>query len=386
MRAAAIACLLSFGGISHSALVATYLLNGNFNAEQPGIPSLANIDPYGNNSFGSDTVFGQTRTVLNLSGQQGPGNNAGVDFLGAGLLLNNSYSVEMVIKQTGEFVWRKLLDVRDFNADSGFYIAPGDGLSVYPTGVYGDTPLDDNVYYHVILAVEPSDQIRAYLNGNLEVDFPTNLMVAASDRFRFFQDDAVTSYTEHTNFHVALLRIYSHPIEDAEAEALADGVMGARTISGKLNLGIYQTDKNPTWSFEAQIRDANGTTVEQHTVNVNAAWEYSLQTTLTGSYTVWIKGKHWLANQAEGVVIGMAGASNVDLTLTNGDIDGDNSVTLLDYDIFSEYFDRSSGDSDWTTTGSNGFAPIEADLDGDEAVTLIDYDIFSASFDLAGIP
>lgn len=70
--------------------------------------------------------------------------------------------------------------------------------------------------------------------------------------------------------------------------------------------------------------------------------------------------------------------------LTNGDIDGDNSVTVFDYDKLSAYFDKTSADADWSTEDGDGVAPKEADLDRDGSVTVFDYDVLSANFDQVG--
>ncbi|MBS1704882.1 MAG: DUF3466 family protein [Armatimonadetes bacterium] len=61
--------------------------------------------------------------------------------------------------------------------------------------------------------------------------------------------------------------------------------------------------------------------------------------------------------------------------LINGDVDGDNSVTIFDYVALSEAFDSIDGDPN--------FQP-NADLDGDGAVTVFDYLILSSSFDSIG--
>ena len=58
---------------------------------------------------------------------------------------------------------------------------------------------------------------------------------------------------------------------------------------------------------------------------------------------------------------------------------------MFDYSILSTYFDRDMTQSDWTTIGSNGFAPIDADLDGDGAITVFDYNILSDNFDMNGV-
>ncbi|MBS1705567.1 MAG: hypothetical protein JST40_06810 [Armatimonadetes bacterium] len=79
-------------------------------------------------------------------------------------------------------------------------------------------------------------------------------------------------------------------------------------------------------------------------------------------------------------------AGDVEVTLVpiNGDIDNDNSTTIFDYLVLSDYFDKSSNDPDWLDVGLNGFAPWEADLDGDQAITIFDYLILSENFDKTG--
>ncbi len=64
------------------------------------------------------------------------------------------------------------------------------------------------------------------------------------------------------------------------------------------------------------------------------------------------------------------------ITLINGDIDGDNEVTLLDYGILVANFGLSEQDP--------GFNP-EADLDGDTEVTLFDFGILVNHFGEIGL-
>ncbi|MBL8088265.1 MAG: fibronectin type III domain-containing protein [Chthonomonas sp.] len=107
-----------------------------------------------------------------------------------------------------------------------------------------------------------------------------------------------------------------------------------------------------------------------------------------GTYTVRVKGKHWLSEAIEGVPVGTFGTSGpFEFSLRNGDIDGDDTVSVFDYFILSEYFDIDSTAPNWTTVGADGFAPVDADIDGDEAVTAFDYFILSYNFDSgAGAP
>jgi hypothetical protein len=65
----------------------------------------------------------------------------------------------------------------------------------------------------------------------------------------------------------------------------------------------------------------------------------------------------------------------VDFTLTNGDIDGDNEVTLFDFGALVAAFGSVPGDSSWNP---------DADLDGDEEVTLFDFGILVRNFGATG--
>ncbi len=67
--------------------------------------------------------------------------------------------------------------------------------------------------------------------------------------------------------------------------------------------------------------------------------------------------------------------TGLNLILTNGDIDGDNVVSVFDYGRLSDSFDRAAGDV--------GF-DAAADLDGDGAVTVFDYGLLSDAFGAFG--
>jgi hypothetical protein len=65
----------------------------------------------------------------------------------------------------------------------------------------------------------------------------------------------------------------------------------------------------------------------------------------------------------------------VDVSLTNGDIDGDNEVTLFDFGELVAAFGSMPGDSNWNP---------DADLDGDAEVTLFDFGILVQNFGAIG--
>ena len=129
-------------------------------------------------------------------------------------------------------------------------------------------------------------------------------------------------------------------------------------------------------SVTIEIRTPGTLTVlESKTINLNADGSYSFDTAVAnGAVDVAIKADHWLRSVVSATVTA-SGASNVDVTLTNGDVDGDNSVTVFDYGILSDAFDSAPGAGNWNAM---------ADVDGDEAVTVFDYGILSDNFDKSG--
>jgi probable HAF family extracellular repeat protein len=95
-----------------------------------------------------------------------------------------------------------------------------------------------------------------------------------------------------------------------------------------------------------------------------------------GTYEVSFKASHWLRVSLTGVTLGSAEeVTGQDATLTNGDIDGDNEVTLFDFGELVAAFGSMPGDSNWNP---------DADLDGDAEVTLFDFGILVQNFGAIG--
>lgn len=98
------------------------------------------------------------------------------------------------------------------------------------------------------------------------------------------------------------------------------------------------------------------------------------------------KADHWLA---KGVAVNTTAGSvtGVNATLTNGDVDTDNVVSVFDYIVMSDNFDKDSSAPDWNDPqgGTSGNPPIKfADLDRDDVVSIFDYIILSDNFDISG--
>lgn len=152
-------------------------------------------------------------------------------------------------------------------------------------------------------------------------------------------------------------------------------------VSGQIQLQDWLGSNAQVAMFE--VRDSvTNQLLETQNVVLGAGGQYSFSTTHTKQIKLTVKTWHWL--RAAQTVNATNDVTGVDFSLFNGDIDGDNQVTLIDYDIFSDYYDMTDASPLWFANGPNGFKPVDADLDGDKQVTLLDYDIFSMNFDKVG--
>lgn len=126
---------------------------------------------------------------------------------------------------------------------------------------------------------------------------------------------------------------------------------------------------------QLELRKTDGVTaVWSHTVNP-IGWQFDILVPL-GNYTLSCRPARFLRRTIP--VIGMVGGTrDNDLVLLPGDADGDNAVTLLDYDVFNLAFDSVLGETRYN---------VMADFNGDNQVNLLDYDLFSQNFDKSGDP
>ena len=105
--------------------------------------------------------------------------------------------------------------------------------------------------------------------------------------------------------------------------------------------------------------------------NYTSSWS---RVTPTFYYYVCLETGTWLKSD-KGPFSGSGALSGVNFSLINGDCDGDNSVTSLDYSIWNAADGSSSGDPNWDP---------RADLNGDGVVDCHDYDIWNANNNLSG--
>lgn len=141
-----------------------------------------------------------------------------------------------------------------------------------------------------------------------------------------------------------------------------------RLLSGNVGLQNWDGDiSGPSVTFE--IYDGV-TLIDTETMNLDSVGNYSFVTTAApGTYDVYAKASQWLRRKVGNVMISASGASGVNFSLINGDLDDDNEVSIGDYAIMSGNF------------GNPG--PI-GDVNGDGEVDIADFAIISLNFGLTG--
>ncbi len=145
-------------------------------------------------------------------------------------------------------------------------------------------------------------------------------------------------------------------------------------VSGSVTLQDWSIDEAGSvcdWS----LLDGGGNSCASGTTTLGAAGAYSFTVGVpNGTYTLVMKGSHWLAGGNESIAFsGGSVTSNFDLV--NGDINNDNFVGFDDFDILSAAFGLSLGDPGYQ---------VGADLNGDDFNGFDDFDILSAHFGEAG--
>ncbi|MFQ3587517.1 MAG: S8 family serine peptidase [Fimbriimonadaceae bacterium] len=151
----------------------------------------------------------------------------------------------------------------------------------------------------------------------------------------------------------------------------------APTVTGTVTL----QDWNRTTAGEVvRVRlRAPGTTatLEEHNVTLGENGAMSFTTNRTGTFDIAIQGRTWLQSVLRNVVITGSGASGLSVSLFNGDVNGDNRITITDYNLVASAFRATPSSSNWNPN---------ADLNGSGQVTVSDYNIVAKNYRRNGEP
>lgn len=160
---------------------------------------------------------------------------------------------------------------------------------------------------------------------------------------------------------------------------LAGFSRGAQVFSGDILAPDYQGTARPFETLTFTLTCAVGTNVlwtENFKTDANGSFAVTRSTmTPPGTYSFFVKGPHFLQRANSVIPVSSSGAGAMFFFLRNGDVDGDNIVSVFDYIILSDAFDSTTGDAAFVEN---------ADLDGDGTVSVFDYIILSDNFDRQG--
>ena len=111
----------------------------------------------------------------------------------------------------------------------------------------------------------------------------------------------------------------------------------------------------------------DGMLLETETATLDAAGNYEFETSVQGIIEIRAKASHWLARRAS-----VATPGHADFTLSNGDINNDNRINVLDYIQLKANYNK---------IGLDGHP---ADLNGDSRINVLDYIILKKNYNKIG--
>jgi len=203
---------------------ATFNFNNTLAADEAGAPALVSVDPLGANGFETATVFGKSRPVFKWDGNASPiGQQAGLTLDTTGIITDpTAYSLELVFEFTQDTgTWRRIFDTTGRKADTGFYVEPGDRLQVY-NDVTGTTNFATNEFHYIVMTVG-NNSVKAYFDGQLELNSPTDKLNIQDPVVSFFIDNNLggPAQTEFADGRVALIRLQDGVLSDSEIQKRA---------------------------------------------------------------------------------------------------------------------------------------------------------------------
>lgn len=149
-------------------------------------------------------------------------------------------------------------------------------------------------------------------------------------------------------------------------------------VSGTVNLQNFSISP-AGMQVVVEIRAPGTTTpLDSRLVTLDATGNFSFSSSVAvGTYDIAVKGSHWLRRVIGNQTITNSGISGLSFSLFNGDVNGDNVVSLGDLGQLRAAFSSTSGDGNWNPA---------ADLNGDGAVSLADLGILRTNFSRQGDP
>ncbi len=179
---------------------------------------------------------------------------------------------------------------------------------------------------------------------------------------RYSTQITTNSYTVTAGAGMGGADEYSEFIKGTYSQFRTDTLPG--TVAGVITYNDAYT--LPFEPLHVEVVGAGGVIEDSQDVYVGYYGYYAFDTNVTGVKSIRFKGRHWISTLIADVDLGV-GQPDIDVSLRNGDIDGDNEVTNADY-------------AEWAANNGTFVTPnTSGDLDGDGEVTNSDYAIWAAN-------
>ncbi|HTQ08486.1 MAG TPA: hypothetical protein VMI31_00295 [Fimbriimonadaceae bacterium] len=154
--------------------------------------------------------------------------------------------------------------------------------------------------------------------------------------------------------------------------------VASKIVQGTVTLQNYSASPNLE-PVTIEIRNVGSTTpIDSQVVTLDASGNFQMATAVaTGTYDITAKGPHWLRQKLSSQTIGANGILGLHFSLVNGDINGDNAISLADFGKLKLAYGSVPGNSNWNPN---------ADLDGNGSVGLSDFGILKLHYGQTGAP
>lgn len=196
--------------------VADYRFENALSSSVPGAPALVNDGP-GTNTFTTESVDGQSRTVL-----QFPANNGVKLSPTTGILSGSSYTIVLLFRYDTLPSYAKIVDYNNRGQEHGLYYQGGQ-LQYWPDSQISTGVVAAGVYAQVVLTRDSDDSVKGYVDGVEKFSFEDLTGKALPDfnqALHFFHDDLQGNLIEFSAGAVARIRLYNDALSASEVAAL----------------------------------------------------------------------------------------------------------------------------------------------------------------------
>jgi len=145
------------------------------------------------------------------------------------------------------------------------------------------------------------------------------------------------------------------------------GTNPMRTITTNSTLQNWTLDAGGLLA-EMQIRDTGGNEITKFNCPTRRIGENQFTTNAPGVLTVGARMGHWIRSVAN---TGATGNAILNLSLQNGDVNGDGTIDLIDFSRLSAAYGSTTASPTWDEA---------ADLNGDGTVNLQDFSVLSSNY------